>query len=299
MKGRWIESRYCAPVLLGIFLGFLALTKAQFLYISIPVIFILLLNNKNKAFIVFLAMFFICAPWIFRNYTLFGEPAIADRGKTVAAVRLVLTSEPTSQEYPCMAYAFSHPKIQPYLGSFLSIKNNDFSQGKKCQKLNRELCFDMGLTRVMCEPFPEDVYSSNWKSRIQYFYRGYYAGRLMEKNQLSFKDVAVFDFKLAQKYLKTLPLFAWRGFGFSDYPLFSVIVSFSLFGLLFTPYWPFAVLCVCSQLFHIFLTHNIPRYHAIEFPVLVFSAVYLLWLFRCKYFRPLNLFGRNFIRERR
>ena len=297
MKGRLIDSRYFAPVLFGILSGFLALTKAQFLYICIPVIFILLVNNKKKAFIIFLAMFFVCAPWIYRNYTLFGEPAIANRGKTVAAVRIILTSEPTPQEYPCMAYAFSHPEIQPYLESFLGVKKFDFSHGEKCQKLNRELCFYMGTIRVRCEPFPEDIYSTDWKSKVQYFYRGHYAGRLIEKNQLSFKNIAVFDSKFAKNYLKTLPLFAWRGFGFSDYPLFSVIVSFSVFGLLLTPYWPLALLCVSSQLFHIFFTHNVPRYHAIEFPVLVFSAICLLWLFWSKYFRPLNLFGRKSIRE--
>jgi len=177
------------------------------------------------------------------------------------------------------------------------VKKTDFLQGEKCQKLNRELCFDMGQTRVRCEPFPEDIYSSKWQSRIQYFYRGYYAGRLMEKHQLHFKDVAVFDVKLVQKYVKTLPLFAWRGFGFCHYPWLSVLVSLALFGLLLTSYWPLAVLCVFSQLFHVFLTHNIPRYHAVEFPVLALSAVYLLWFFRCKYFRPLNLFDRNCVRD--
>jgi hypothetical protein len=91
----------------------------------------------------------------------------------------------------------------------------------------------------------------------------------------------------------------WREFGFSDYPLLSVIVSFSVFGLLLTPYWPFALLCVSSHFFHIFLTHNIPRYHAVEFPVLVFSAIFLLWLFWHHYLRFVNLFGRKSIREKK
>jgi len=295
MKGRWIDSPYCAPAFLGIFLGFLVLTKAQFIYICLPAIFILLLKNKNKAFIVFLGIFLVCAPWIYRNLTLFGDPAIAIRGKTVAAVRLFLTAEPTSAEYPCMAYAFSHSKIQPGLESLLGVNKSDFSQGEKCENLNRELCFDMGLTRVRCEPFPEDIYSSKWQSRIQYFYRGYYAGRLMEMHQLKFWDVAVFDFELVKKYLMTLPLFAWRGFGFGEYPLLSLMISLCLFVLLFTSYWPMALLCVSSQVFHILLTHNIPRYHAIEFPVLVFATVYLLWLLRCRYFRPLKVGGENSI----
>ncbi len=284
-KGRLKDSRYLAPVVFGLFLGVIALTKAQFLYISLPVFLILFLKDVKKAFVVMLTMFLICTPWLARNYALFGEPAIASRGKTVTAVRLALTSETTPQEYPCMAYAFSHPGLQPYLESFLNVKKIDFARGGKCQKLNRELCFDMGKTRVRCEPFPEDVYATDWQDKVQYFYRGYYAGRMIEKNRLSFENVFTFDSSFVIKYLKTLPLFAWRGFGFSHYPLLSVMVSLSLIGILFTPYWPVALLSVFSQFFHIFFTHNIPRYHAIEVPVLVLSAMYLLWLLWRKCFQ--------------
>jgi len=285
MKGRLMDSRYLAPVLLGTCLGFLSLTKAQFLYISIPVILILFVSNKKKALIVMIALLAVTAPWLYRNYTLFGDPAIAKRGKIVVSVRVALTSEPTSREHLCMAYAFSHPALQSYLEPFLGVVQRDFSRGGKCQKLNREICFDMGSKRVQCAPFPEDAYFPDWTSKFQYFYRGYYAGEMIEKNRLSLSDIARFDTSFVKKYLKTLPLFAWRGFGFSDYPLLSVIVSFSVFGLLFTAYWPFALLCVCSQLFHIFLTHNIPRYHAVEFTVLIFSAVYVMWLFWRKHLR--------------
>jgi|GEM_PF-3539044 len=293
VKGRLIDSRYFAPFLLGTFLGILALTKAQFLYISFPLIFILFVINKKKALIVIFALLVVTAPWLYRNFTLFGDPAIAKRGKIVASVRVVLTAEPTAREHLCMAYAFSHPAIKPYLEPFLGITKPDFSQGGKCQKLNREICFDMSSKRVSCAPFPEDAFSPDWASKIQYFYRGYYAGVQMEENKATFADITRFDFKFFKNYVKTLPLFAWRGFAFSDFPLLSVMISLSVFGLLFTSYWPFALLCVCSQLFHIFLTHNIPRYHVVEFPVLIFSAIYLLWLSWHHYFRFINLFGRK------
>lgn len=293
IKGRLIDFRWLAPVLLGIFLGFLALTKAQFLYISAPVIIILFVNNKQKALTVVFALLIVTGPWLYRNFILFADPAIAKRGKIVASVRVVLTAEPTAREHLCMTYAFSHPAIQPYLEPLLGITKPDFSQGGKCQKLNREICFDMGTKRVHCGPFPEDAYFPDWASKVQYFYRGYYAGAQMEENQATFTDITRFDFKFAKNYVKTLPLFAWRGFGFSDFPLISVMISLSVFGLLFTSFWPFALLCVYSQLFHIFLTHNIPRYHAVEFPVLIFSAIYLLWLSWHHYFRFRSLFGRK------
>ncbi len=289
MKGRLMDSRYLAPVLLGTCLGFLSLTKAQFLYISIPLMIVLFVNNKQKALILLLALFVVTAPWLYRNYTFFDDPAIAKRGKIVASVRLVLTAEPTSREHLCMAYAFSHPAIQPYLESFLYITQRDFFQVGKCQKLNREICFDMGSKRVNCSPFPQDAYHPEWTSKFQYFYRGYYAGVLMEKNRAGFTDITRFDLSFFKNYLKTLPLFAWRGFAFGDYPLLSVLISLSAFGLLFTSCWPFAILCASSQLFHIFFTHNIPRYHAVEFPVMIFSAVYLIWLFWRKHLRFMDL----------
>jgi hypothetical protein len=245
----------------------------------------LFVNNKQKALTVLLALLVVTGPWLYRNFTLFDDPAIAKRGKIVASVRVVLTSEPASSEHLCMAYAFSHPAIQPYLEPFLGVTQPDFSQGGKCQKLNRELCFDMGSKRVSCAPFPEDAYFPDWASKMQYFYRGYYAGVQMEENQATFADITRFDLKFAKNYVKTLPLFAWRGFGFSDFPLLSVMISLSVFGLLFTSFWPFALLCASSQLFHIFLTHNIPRYRDVEFPVLVFSALCIIWLFWRSYLR--------------
>jgi hypothetical protein len=293
MKGRLMESRCLAPAFLGTFLGFLALTKAQFLYISIPLLIVLFVDNKQKALIVLLALLAVTGPWLYRNFTLFDDPAIAKRGKIVASVRVVLTAEPNAHERLCMAYAFSHPAIQPYLEPLLGVTQQDFFQGGKCRKLNREICFDMGTKRVHCAPFPEDAYFPDWTSKVQYFYRGYYAGVMMEQNRAGFTDITRFDLNFLKNYIKTLPLFAWRGFGFSDFPLISVLISLSVFGLLFTSYWPFALLCVSSQLFHIFLTHNIPRYHAVEFPVLIISATYLLWLSWHHHVRFIQLFGRK------
>lgn len=278
IKGQLIHSKWLASIFLGLSFGFLALTKAQFLYICFPVILVLFFVNSRKALVVFVVVAAVITPWIYRNYILFDEMQIAARGKTVAAVRVILTSEPTTQERLCMAYAFSHPALRGPFGAFLEIDNFDFAYGGKCQRLNRETCFDMGTVKVKCTPFAEDMYSSDYTSKIQYFYKGFLAGELIEKNKLGFGDIAKFDVELIKKYIQTLPLFMWRGFGFSDYPLVSICISIAIFGLLFTQFWPFAILCISSQLFHILLTHNIPRYHAVEFPVLVASTIFLLYL---------------------
>ncbi len=176
-----------------------------------------------------------------------------------------------------MAFAFCHPSIRRPLGSLSGISEIDYARGGKFQKLGRELAFDMGIT-IIRDPMPEEL-GGDWRSKIQYFNQGYAAGLLIEQNKLKYYDIAKYDFHFFKKYILTLPLYAWRGFSFSAYPFISLAISLSVFALLLTKYWPFALLCVSSQIFHIFFTHNIPRYHAIEIPVLISSLVFLILTF--------------------
>lgn len=223
------------------------------------------------------------SPWIFRNYEQFNEPAIAKRGKTVAAVRVILTSEPTFEEQLCMTYAFTHPSLQHYVEKSLRINNSDFIRGGKCQRLNREICFDMGTQKVKCSPFPEDQVSSDYSSKIQLFYKGVHAGQQIELGNLAFVDFLNPGPEFFIRYIKTFPLFAWRGVGFSDYPLVAIMISISAIVLLLTRYWSVSLLCVSSYLFHVALTHNIPRYHATLFPIMIISFVFLVYLGLIKY----------------
>ena len=80
-----------------------------------------------------------------------------------------------------------------------------------------------------------------------------------------------------------LPLFAWRGMGFSDYPFIAILLSISPIILLATRYWSFSLLCVSSWMFHIALTHNIPRYHATLFPIMIVSLMFLFHLLLIKF----------------
>lgn len=265
--------------LLGLVLGFLALTKAQFLFISIPLILFLFFIDRNSAVLAITLFVLTVSPWIYRNYVQFNEPAIAKRGVTVAVVRVILTAEPTPEERQCMSYAFIHPLLRHHFEEPLGVNSSDFMRGGKCQRLNREICFDMGTTKVKCAPFPEDLLSEDYSSKIQLFYKGYSAGQLIENKKLSFGDVFKPSADFFIKYIKTFPLFAWRGTGFSDYPIIAIAISISAFILLFTKYWSFSLLSVFSQIFHIALTHNIPRYHSTLYPVLILSFVFLLyWL---------------------
>jgi len=262
--------------------GFLTLTKAQFLYIALVPIIAIFFASKRQTIFAVLGFILIVSPWMVRNHVLFGKLAISERGKTVAAIRLVMTSESTPGERDCMAFAFSHPRLRPWIGKLLEVNYQDFDRNGHCLKFNRELCFDMGTEKVKCTPFPEDLAQGTYDKKIQYFYRGTAAGQAIEADLLKFLDITRIDLHLLSNYLETLPLFLWRGMGFTGHPLLSIGITISLFMLIFTPLWPFAVLAIASHIFHIFLTHNLPRYHSIELGVMIFAATY--WLDKVQYF---------------
>jgi len=275
-KGTWRSA-----IGLGLALGFLALTKAQFLYISFVPIAALGFIRKNKKQGGFALLIFalVVTPWIIRNAITFDKPAISERGKTVAAVRMIMVVEHRQNELACMAFAFTPPKWREKIGGMLGISRQDFNQGGRGERLNREICFDMGLEKVACAPFPEDVAAmreGDWRKAVQYFYRGMVAGQEIEDKRLRFADIAPLSFDNIMRYIRTIPLFAWRGMGFSVFPWLSIFLTISAFALIFTRLRPFAVLTISTHLFHLLLTHNIPRYHAIELGVMIFAMTYLL-----------------------
>lgn len=266
----------------GLTLGLLALAKAQYLFICVAPLLFLFFFNPRRAALSMITLFIVVSPWIWRNYDLFNQLTIAERGKTVAAVRIILTSEATAQERLCMAYAFTHPSWQHHVEKILEINNSKFEKGGMCQRFNRETCFDMGVEKVKCAPFPEDL-SQDYLSRTQLFYKGFHAGRGIEEGILRFSDIFEPDSNFFIKYIKTFPLFAWRGMGFSGYPSISIVISLSVLVLMFTRYWSFALLATSSWFFHATMTHNIPRYSATLIPIMILSATFLIYLMLIKY----------------
>lgn len=210
-----------------------------------------------------------------RNDILFHKYTIAERGKIVASVRYIMTVEPGSSEYPCMAYAFLAPNLRPLAHVVTAITLDDFQRNGRCERFNREICYDMGTHKIPCSAFAEDASPSvAWNSKIQYFYRGYAAGEAMEKGNLSFQDLGGFNVDTLAKYFKTLPIFTLRGLGFSDYPLLIIVMALCMLVTLRTPLWPFSLLAIFSHLFHVMATHNIPRYHGVEIPIMVICTFY-------------------------
>jgi len=275
IRGRCSSSLFVWPLVLGALWGCLALSKAQFLYICILPLLVLGYFQRTKFAMAVLGFALLVSPWLVRNETLFDQPSLAVRGKAVLAVRLALTVEPTRKERSCMFFAFTHPALQHYLKGMWGITAEDFQQGGRCQRLNRELCFDMGEKKVSCAPFREDLANGDWQSKVQYFYRGYALGSLIDAGQLRFSDAIHIDTSMLRNYLETLPLFFWRGLGVSGFPWLALGLFLAEGLLLFTSRWPLALLSVSAHAFHVLLTHNMPRYHALEYPIMALSAVCL------------------------
>ena len=271
-------GRYSA-IALGLSLGLLALTKAQFLYISFIPIFVICIFCKKQAIYALLIFSLIVTPWVVRNTITFGEPAISKRGETVLAVRMVMVAEHRQSELSCMAFAFTHPEWRDKIGSLLKIGIEDFKEGGTCERFNREIGFDMGIEKVTADAFPSDIAATNahdWTKAVQYFFRGYIAGGEIEANQLKLANIASLSFENVMRYIQTLPLFAWRGVSFSGFPFLGLFLSISMFSLAFTRLWPFAILGISTHVFHTLLTHNIPRYHIIELGIMIVAATYFI-----------------------
>lgn len=257
---------------LGVALGFLALTKAQFLFAGVVPVIALAFASRRRAAWALVAFAFLVSPWIARNALLFGKPAISERGKTVAAVRLSLLAQHLPSERACMLYAFTHPRWRPFVGEMISVEARDFDRGGACERLCREFRFDMGKPVIICnEPYPEDkeaVRSRKWQSAVQYFWDGMVAGREIEEGRMRLTDIAPLTPRTLGRYLLTFPLYAWRGWAFSGSPWLSLALSLSVFALLLTRWRAFSLFAAAAHLMHIALTHNIPRYHAVEFGVM-------------------------------
>ncbi|NDL64124.1 hypothetical protein [Acerihabitans arboris] len=262
---------------LGISIGLLTLTKAQYLYIAaFPLLSLYFIDKKSMVFAI-CSSIIIISPWLARNYILFDKYSIAERGQIVASLRYILTVEPGSSEYPCMAYSFLAPDLRPLVNGFTNIRLDDYKRNGLCERFNRETCYDMGTKKIPCSAFAEDSSATvAWNKKIQYFYRGYAAGEAIEDGKLSFQDIAPFNLATIVKYLKTYPIFTLRGIGFSNHPILVLSMALCMFATLFTPLWPLSLLAVFSHIFHATLTHNIPRYHVIELPIMIIGFIYCI-----------------------
>lgn len=111
------------PILSGLFLGLLVLTKSIFIFIPvllIPVYFIAKSKSALKKSLLFILFFLITvSPWLCRNYANFDRIVVADRGGMVFYLHAVKSERSYSELKDFAVSAL-------FGGFFVKIKNPDF-----------------------------------------------------------------------------------------------------------------------------------------------------------------------------
>jgi 4-amino-4-deoxy-L-arabinose transferase-like glycosyltransferase len=132
----------------GFCFGLLALTKGVEAYVALGLFaalcLLLLLPRVRfehrwswKAVLMLIAAYgVVVAPWLYRNYTLFGSLQVAERGGAVLYMR-ALKDGMTADEYLGTFYVWA-PGLQSFIGRALGYTPADLQLGGRLQRLNRE-----------------------------------------------------------------------------------------------------------------------------------------------------------------
>jgi len=236
-------------------------------------------RSFKKALIIVSTVLIVIAPWLIRNKLIFGKPAIASRGNTVFAARICTVVEHEPGEVKYMFYAFTHPKLRPYIEKITAVKESDFNEGGYGQRFNREHGFDMASEIVRSTQFKGDILarsSGDYKSAIQLRVKGAVIGENIEQGKFKFLDYFHINAENIFRYTYLLPLYFWRGLCFSSFPVIALLLMLSQFLMVMTKLRGIVIISLSSHVFHLMFTHNIVRYHIVEFGIMLFCFVYFL-----------------------
>ena len=136
-----------AIALAGLCFGFLALTKAAFLYVfiglivAVPIIEIGLARGEARrklvSGIIVLAVTFgaVTFPWMYRNYVRFDRFQIAERAGTVLYLR-ALYDQMTWQEYGGSFYVWSPSPVKALVGAVTGFHEGDLERDGRLRRFN-------------------------------------------------------------------------------------------------------------------------------------------------------------------
>ena len=271
-------------ICLGIALGLLTLTKAAFFYIGIVfvlLLFFLELRKVNRKLdtqsmrhlritYVLLAAAFLTtlAPWVLRNVSSFGTPAIATRGASVLGHRMILADQPPLG----LIYASSPLPLQQRFGRLMGYSPADLEAGGRLSDISF-----LKLRRG-------DIYKAKMQAE----------GYVGTTHSWLMRSAAVSVVEHPLRYLQSVGIFAYRGMWFmrpsglmlriepmTFYALsaLSVVCFLAVFfcGLIKGNTLLVAAfgLGVGAFLFHSALTHAITRYNAPLTPLVVISVLWV------------------------
>ncbi|MHA7131817.1 hypothetical protein [Algoriphagus namhaensis] len=274
-------------VILGLLLGLLAILKAVFYYVGLGFIVLFFLFNLlfdrrlSKGLVKYSAVMTICfgimvIPWMLRNLHYFNDFSIAERGGTVLMLRAI-KNQMTEEEFNGGFYAWASEPIQTYIFEPITdYRKEDLMNGGRLRRFTRYL--------------PEDrkYYAEGKLDSIQNFFMwtnlAYLPKLHREADSLGMQTDVYVKKRALKMILSDLPnhivksvLFFWRGIWF--YEGKSLLVNLVIL-LVVLIYWIsliigwigrdrcliiISILPVLYLAFHIFLTHNLPRY---SYPIL-------------------------------
>lgn len=287
-------------VVLGFLLGLLAILKAVFYYVGIGfVLFYFLVQlifdkkiSKNlviNSLFVVLLFSAVILPWMVRNYHYFNDFSIAERGGTVLLLRAV-KNQMTHEEFKGGFYAWAPEPVQASIFEPLTdYRKEDLMDGGRLCRFNRKL--------------PEDrkFYEEGKLDSIQNFFMNTTLVLLPRMNEeansigiqsdiyLKNEALGMIISDIPNHLIKSI-LFFWRGVWF--YEGKSLILNLLILSV-FLIFWITLirgwirfdrVLIIISILpllyltFHIFLTHNLPRYsYSILTLFVLIPFIYVYW----------------------
>ena len=286
-------------IIAGLCYGLLVLTKAAMLYVFVGLVLVLLVtyvgaSTQRKTRLLQVMMLLprsaaiVVTPWIARNWMVFGQPQISERGGLVLYTR-ALIDQVTPIEYRGTFYMWARPAVRPYVGSLLGFGPKDLEMGGRLQRLSDELGTDLEKHDIQAEIAgrPQDAITLHWQARAErvrlereFELQGVpnpdgAADRAMARNGMSMvKSAFVQNLKLAVPFL-------WR----SAPTIFPALLIAIAYGLWVRRY--LLVLFVLPGLglmtFYALATHFEPRPAIVAQSTAVIGAIvtaYALWQLR-------------------
>lgn len=306
------KPKFWKSFLLAVLLGLLIISKGVFYYL-VPFYLVLMIGliwlkdktplkiQKIKIFALsFLLTFLTIFPWQLRNYIYLDDFSLTTRGGTILLIRAEM-DQMNSEERVGMFYVFAPEILKKVIfEKYLGYERADYLDGGKLQRLNRDLENDYKAIEL-----------GNYNQLVGFLKRSMFitfpmlqaeAGRKGLDSDQYIKEVSLSAFKENWKthLLVSIP-FAWKGLWFykGNNLAFVLLIGFSYF-VFFTIfiksilYWKidyliFLTLPMFVFVFHVLLTHNIPRY---ILPIVPFISLSMVVFLKEKFsmYRKTNLF---------
>lgn len=215
--------------------------------------------------------YMLIIPWQIRNYFLLSDFSLTKRGGVVLLIRAEM-NEMNEEEHNGMFYFFA-PEILKnlFFERFLGYKKEDCLDGGKLQRLNRDLINDY-----------KAIEEKDYQKCISFLRRTMYvsvpnyqneAEKLNIDSDSYIKKIALNSIKDEwYSHLKMSIPFAWKGLWFykGNSLAFVLLIGFSYLTFIIIFMWSiifwkieyliFLTFPMIVFVFHVFFTHNIPRY---------------------------------------